>query len=102
MQEEKGLECRFHFPKPPSQATVVSRVPVQENSKQIVQQARTVIHQVMNTLREMGTDHTLHDILTQSGITTLDYNDALKISTKKTTVIMKRSPSDTCINPYTQ
>jgi hypothetical protein len=99
-RKKKGLECRFHFPKHPSQATVVSRVPVRENSKQIVQQARTMIHQVMNTLREMGTDHTLHDILTQSGVTTQDYNDALKISMKKTTVIMKRSPSNTCINPY--
>jgi len=99
-KKKKGLECRFHFPKPPSTSTLVSRVPCEENSKQTIQLARGVILQVMNTLQEIGIDHTLSEILTQSNVTEQEYNDALKVSMKKTNIILKREPSDTCVNPY--
>ena len=98
--KKKGVECRFHYPKPPSSSTIISRVPNDEKAKDKIQFARSVMHHVIDKLQEMGTEHSLSEILQEANVSEEDYKSAVEISLKKTTINLKRTPSETCINPY--
>ncbi|KAK3100749.1 hypothetical protein FSP39_024640 [Pinctada imbricata] len=98
--KKKGVKCRFHYPKPPSSSTVIARSPIEENAKSKIDQARGVILKVMDSLSAIGTGHTLNEILKEAGISREDYEKALTVSMKKTNIILKRDPSETCVNPY--
>lgn len=97
--KKNGVECRFHYPKPPSSSTIIARSPNEENAKSKIEQARGMILKVMDSLNAMGTGHALSEILKEADISE-DYKNALTVSMKKTNIIPKKELSETCINPY--
>jgi hypothetical protein len=54
----------------------------------------------MDTMEVTGTDITLTDLLAEANVSAEDHEEACKISLKKNTIVMKRDPHETSINPY--
>ncbi|XP_070573805.1 uncharacterized protein [Ptychodera flava] len=96
-KKRKGLECRFHFKKPPSSETVIAR---KETSKEAITKAKKVMTKVMKTLENSQPDITLCELLTEANVSEREYHSILTLSLKRTSVILKRKPSETSINPY--
>lgn len=99
-KKKKNVNCRFHFPKPPAKETTISRVPCDEKFKEKIEQSRSILNAVMQTLECTGTDITLSELLERSGIPEDIYHDALNVSMKKNNILLKRKPAETCVNPY--
>lgn len=99
-KKKKNVNCRFHFPKPPAKETTISRVPCDEKFKEKIEQSRSILNAVMQTLECTGTDITLTELLERSGIPEDIYHDALNLSMKKNNILLKRKPAETCVNPY--
>ena len=98
-KKKKGINCRFHFPKPPSSTTTIARVPVDEQANQKKEKARAVMNQVMDKL-EKGFEGSLEDLLKEAHVSSEDYQTAVETSAKKTNIILQRHPSEVNVNPY--
>ena len=86
--------CHFGFPKPPSNKKIICHKPVDD--------AKDVLEAVQHALRDTdieNPDITLDDILNSIGLDVNMYMDALKVSPCGPTIILKRNPCDTYINP---
>jgi hypothetical protein len=51
-------------------------------------------------MERTGSDISLAKLLAEANVTAENHDEACKISLKKTSIVMKRDPSETCINPY--
>ncbi|XP_077978182.1 uncharacterized protein LOC144433703 [Glandiceps talaboti] len=96
-KKEKGVECRFHFKKPPSSKTIIAR---RETSQDKILPAKKIITKVMETLERTGPDITLSDLLLLANVSETSYVTSIGVSLKCTTIIFKRTPSEASINPY--
>ena len=79
----------FGFPKPPSTKTFISRPPIDDHDE-IIQNAKSVLQTVQNTLttvdiHNISAQHLLQDI----NVDIVTYIDALKISEKGPNVILQ-------------
>ena len=79
----RNKSCHFGFPKPPSTKTLISRPPI-DDQDEIIQNAKSVLQTVQNTLttadiHNISTQHLLQDI----NVDIMTYIDALNISKKK-------------------
>ena len=93
--------CRFHYPKPPSPSTVISRQP-QENCQQEIDFAIKVLTAVKQVLqnKDLPIDVTLDNVLAAAHVTLDDYTKALSINKSGESVILKRQPSERNVNCY--
>ena len=98
-KKKKGINCRFHFPKPPSSKTAIAWVPVDEQANQKKENARAVMNQVMDTL-EKGFEGSLEDLLKEAHVSSEEYQTAVETSAKKTNIILQRRPTEVNVNPY--
>ena len=78
----RNKSCCFGFPKPPTTKTLISRPPIDDHDE-IIQNAKSVLQTVQNTLttvdiHNISTQHLLQDI----NVDIVTYIDALKISKK--------------------
>ena len=94
----RNKSCHFGFPKPPSTKTLISRPPIDDHDE-IIQNAKSVLQTVQNTLttvdiHNISTQHLLQDI----NMDIVTYIDALKISQKGPNVILEQNPQDIFIN----
>ena len=85
----RNKSCCFGFPKPPSTKTLISRPPIDDHDE-IIQNAKSVLQTVQNTLTTVD----IHNISTQQllqdiNIDIVTYIDALKISKKGPNVILQ-------------
>ena len=85
----RNKSCHFGFPKPPSTKTLISRPPIDDHDE-IIQNAKSVLQTVQNTLTTVD----IHNISTQQllqdmNIDIVTYIDALKISKKGPNVILE-------------
>ncbi|XP_070548888.1 uncharacterized protein [Ptychodera flava] len=96
-KKRKGLECRFHFKKPPSSETLIAR---KDTSKEAISEAKQIMTKVMKTLEIRQPEITLSELLKEANVSETDYHSALTLSLKRTSVVLKRKPSETSINPY--
>ena len=76
----RNKSCHFGFPKPPSTKTLISRPPIDDHDE-IIQNAKSVLQTVQNTLttaeiHNISTQHLLQDI----NVDFVTYIDALEIS----------------------
>jgi hypothetical protein len=99
----KKNDCRFGFPKPPSNETLIAREPEDENKSAILKRSRAVLQKVKQSiedeeLMEECTD--LQSLLAKCGLDEQTYKDALSVSQRKTTIVLKRSLQEKCINQY--
>ena len=85
----RNKSCRFGFPKAPSTKTLISRPPIDDHDE-IIQNAKSVLQTVQNTLTTVD----IHNISTQQllqdiNIDIVTYIDPLKISKKGPNVILE-------------
>ena len=88
--------CRFSFPKPPSPKTLITKDnPEHENTKELA-----VLGKVQKLIAEGNTELSLTELLEKAKVTKQEYIDALSVSTHGNVVVLKREPSECCINNY--
>lgn len=74
--------------------------PHSENAKVKISLARELLLKVMKTLEHTGPDISLDNLLKEASIPFPDYNEALKIALRKNALLLKRTPTESLINPY--
>ena len=95
--------CRFGIPKFPSPVTIISTEPDAEQEKvEKVKQANDIFLRINETIREIDSfdDITLEQLLQVSHVSMDEYMEALQISKRGNTVVLKRTPQEMNINCY--
>ena len=99
-------KCRFGFPRFPSNETIIARpLPSdmdEKEKKEKLEKAKEILTRVKDHLEFLMIDYTeeLNDFLARINITPQDYTDALRISEKGITIILKRKISEVFVNNY--
>ena len=92
-----NLPCRFHFKRPPSQETIIAHAQLLETEQ--INKTKAILRSVMEIVETGDENMTLQQILEKTNVTSEQYHNALKMTTKNT-IIYKRTVNDTSINPY--
>nr|XP_034317094.1 uncharacterized protein LOC117686352 [Crassostrea gigas] len=107
---KKGTECRFNFPRPPSEYTFINS-PYEEDNiendtdtihlKEEESKAKQILLQVWNEIQDdaNGLENT-EQVFEKLGLTQAQYMEAHKRLAKKTSVVLKRNPSELWTNQY--
>ena len=78
----RNKSCHFGFPKPPSTKYLISRPPI-DNNDEIIQNAKSGLQTVQNTLTTVDIHNTsTQQLLQDINMDIVTYIDALKISKK--------------------
>ena len=93
----KNKACRFNFPKPPSYKTLIA-TPNADSSE--TNHSQTVLTKVRKILCDGDTLLNLHDLLKKAKVTPEEYVEALETSNRGNVIVLKREPSECCINNY--
>ena len=97
----RNKTCRFGFPKPPALQTLISRAPTSDDKKNIIQNARNILHKVQQSLSSTDIDiqnMTIDSMLQGIGVDINVYNNALQVSKRGTNIILKLNIQDVFIN----
>jgi len=100
-----GINCRFFFPKPPLQKTMILK-PIAETEMPECERKnyQIVYNKIEEKLNEMGRSfkgNIEYDaFLEMLGLVHVDYVNAIRSTLKRTTVFLKRSTNAAFINPY--
>ena len=95
--------CRFHIPKLPSPATLISTEPKEEQDRKTkVNWAYGIFKQINNITMEINSfeNVTLKQLLQIANVSIDDYMEALHTSKRGSTVVLKRQPKEMNINNY--
>ena len=92
-----GTVSRFRFPQPSSSTTLISK-PNDDDS--VTDDASKTLAKVRKLLVNGKTDVSLSELLTLANIESADYFQALAISSRGNTVVLKQEPCDCNINNY--
>ena len=105
--KKRGNSCRFNFPRPPSEETILARP---EQTKDIDSEQKVILrkqaHEILNRMKECMENHenlkdvSLFDILTEAELSPDEYNFALLFAAKDATLHLKRKLSEVNINNY--
>lgn len=94
--------CRFEFPKPPSECTLIAEPLDDEDPKAGLTDEHTSIlakvHRVVSESKDCNL--TLDEALSKACVDKKAYHAALQISTKLCVIVLKRNPRDSYINNY--
>ena len=93
----KGKTCRFHFPRPPSPKTVITKP--DPNSDTLVD-AQSILTKVRDKIINDTVDVSLNQLLIDTGIEHDKYLQALSISNVGNVVVLKCEPNECKINNY--
>ena len=96
---KRGMNCRFRFPHPPSTCTLVTR-PVTGDNETEANEASKVLGEVWKLLLSGKTDVSLDDLLSLAEVNPTDYNNAIVLSSRGHTIVLKREPRECNVNPY--
>eukprot|EP00105_Crassostrea_gigas_P011512 XP_011427210.1 PREDICTED: uncharacterized protein LOC105328139 [Crassostrea gigas] len=107
---KKGTECRFNFPRPPSACTFINSPNEQDtleddadeiHVKEEHDKAKQILLQVWNEVQDEtnGLENT-EQVFEKLGLTQSQYEDAHKRLTKKTSLVLRRNPSELWTNQY--
>ena len=101
--KQKGQECRFDFPRLPSDQTLVAHPLPKETPdderKSILKEVK-LIKSKLNSKKDYDSNITLDDFLEDIGIPKKKYLWALKISEKGEYVVLKRKVCEAFVNNY--
>ena len=104
---KKGSLCRFNFPRPPTDKTLLSKAEPAENEDtlDLVKKrkcALEILAKVMDTIDQINdlTDVTLEALLSESRVSSEMYYNALTIVAKDPTLHLQREPVEVYINNY--
>ena len=106
--KKKGTECRFDFPRLPSDHTIVAhplpKDTPDEERKSTLSEVKAIKDKVRSALSrkdyDPGPEVTLSDLLEELGIPMEKYLWALKISEKGEYVVLKRKVYEAFVNNY--
>ena len=103
---KKGKDCRFDFPKMPSNKTIISK-PIDQTSeeeKRELSEANAIKKQMKDYIGsdEFDENLSLEEILTKLKIPSKDYERALRLSDRGSQIVLKRSPKECYINNYNE
>ena len=92
--------CRFGFPKPPCRKTLITR-PGENDDPVEVENAKEKLRPLNLLLNEPeSASLTLDQLLAQCDLTYSEYERCLHLMTQSNTVILKRDPKDSWVNPF--
>ena len=99
--QKKNNVCRFGFPKPPSDETIIAG-PVKDIDEKTMKEYKEIMKKVKEKLDspELDENMDLKTFLDKLGIDPNKYKKALKISLRGQTVILKRTLKDRYINNF--
>ncbi|XP_062610660.1 uncharacterized protein LOC134272446 [Saccostrea cucullata] len=104
---KKGTDCRFHFPRPPSERTFITRQceEDEEDSEKLDRlsksQAKEILLHVWNeVLDDVNKGKTVEEIFTQMQLSQDTYEMAHRVLSAKTSTILKRNPDEMWTNQY--
>ena len=96
----RGKKCCFGFPKAPSTSTVIAHKPDDEMAKVVTEQAKVTLKMVQDALHKdsphLGT--TINELLHDIGVSPDSYAEAIGVSARGPSVVLRWSPCDTYIN----
>ncbi|XP_065926121.1 uncharacterized protein [Magallana gigas] len=106
---KKGTECRFNFPRPPSERTFIAErceeeaeclhTSVQMNTAE----AKDILLMVWNkVLEDSSASQTTEEIFTDLSLSQEEYEIAHQALTSRTTTILKRDPEEMWTNQYNE
>ncbi len=90
---KRNRRCRFNFPHPPSNETIISE------PSETASDYTDILTSVYKALAENPND-SMSELLNKSNVTLDQYVTALQVSTKSSVVILKRKPNECNINNY--
>ena len=107
---KRGRTCRFHFPRFPSERTIVAQ-PLDQNDfasqeeyteeKKRLQDILLKVKEVLESLSEEELETTtIQEVLTKANVTHCSYYEALETSLTGATVILKRKVCEVNINNF--
>ncbi len=99
---KRGKSCRYGFPKPVLPRTILSKPPVGESAAEQRQEADAILKHVYKSMTEWNAAQplTFTGLLNEAGVSEDAYLQALKVSSSRRSVILKRDITESCINNY--
>ena len=94
--------CRFNYPKPPVNRTIISKEP-DTDAEETIKKAKEVVAAVRDVLDETAKSSskpTLEEVLHKAKVTMEQYENALEVSKSGRNVILKRDMNEQCVNAY--
>lgn len=94
----KNGTCRFEFPKPPSNKTLIATC-----KEEGIMEANNVMKSVYQKIHKFGdtvSNITLEEILEMCGISQEEYSAALAVTKKGSKIILQRTTKDLSTNPF--
>ena len=92
---KRNKTCRFKFPHPPSTSTLISKPDTENDSS-----ACETLAKVRKILIDKKTDVNIDELLILAKVQPTEYQQALSISSRGNTIILKRDPCECNINNY--
>ena len=94
-------KCRFNFPRPPSNITLISDEPT-GNVGRPLEKARAILKSVQQVMKSSHVTEltTLEEILQKAKVTPAEYKDALSINASGRSIILQRQPHESNVNNY--
>uniref|UniRef100_A0A1X7VYF6 ATP-dependent DNA helicase n=1 Tax=Amphimedon queenslandica TaxID=400682 RepID=A0A1X7VYF6_AMPQE len=93
------MSCRFRFSHPPSTRILVTK-PVTGDNETEANKASKILGKVRKLLLSGKTDVSLEDLLRLTEVNPNDFNNAIELSIRGHTIVLKREPCECDINPY--
>ncbi|XP_024120187.1 uncharacterized protein LOC112141313 [Oryzias melastigma] len=96
-----GADCRFGFPKPPSDQTMITRPDENSEDSLEVEKAKAKLRPLNALLKEPESETlTFAQLLAKCSLTLTEYKRCLHLMKTSSTVILKRDPKDCWVNAY--
>ncbi|XP_065942067.1 uncharacterized protein [Magallana gigas] len=106
---KKGTECRFNFPRPPSERTFIAEQceedaeSIDTNLQMNTSQAKDTLLKVWNKVLDDNSEtQTAEEILAELSLSQENYEKAHRVLTPRTTTILKRDPKEMWTNQYNE
>ena len=97
---KRSGRCRFHFPHPPSNYTLIAYPSDDDNIADVIDRVSKCLSNVKKLLVEGKTDVSIDELLTLAEVTPTDYKEAISTTTSGNVVVLKREPKDCNVNNY--
>ena len=97
---KRSGRCRFHFPHPPSNYTLIAYPSDDDNIADVIDRVSKCLSNVRKLLVEGKTDVSIDELLTLAEVTHTDYKEAISTTTSGNVVVLKREPKDCNVNNY--
>ncbi|XP_062612107.1 uncharacterized protein LOC134273904 [Saccostrea cucullata] len=110
--KKKGTDCRFNFPRPPSQRTFITISSEEENKDKSEAEtreekvnkayAKEILLSVWDKIQNDGEGKTTKEVFDDLSLTQELYEEAYNMITARRSVVLQRNPNEVWTNQYNQ